>query len=124
MSASQFVACAWAALLMVSGQVAGAAVASLADAVENQDSAAVRALLEKGANVNAPQADGMTALHWAAYHDEVGTAKLLIAVGADAKAASRYGVTPIALACTNGNTAIVELVLEAGEDPYATLPGG
>ena len=103
---------------------AQAADAPLADAAEGKDSAAVRALLEKRADVNAPQADGMTALHWATYHDDVDSVKLLLAAGADAKAASRYGVTPLSVACTNGNTAVVELLLDAGADANSTLPGG
>ena len=74
--------------------------------------------------MNAAQADGMTALHWAAYHDDLETAKLLVAAGADVKAANRYGVTPLSLACTNGNAAMVELLLDAGADPNATLRGG
>jgi ankyrin repeat protein len=98
--------------------------APLADAAENQDSAAMRRLLQQRVDINAPQADGMTALHWAAYHDELATVKLLLAAGADAKAANRYGVTSLSLACTNGNTAIVELLLEAGADPNTALPGG
>jgi ankyrin repeat protein len=101
-----------------------AAEAPLADAAERKNPAAVRALLEKRANVNAPQADGMTALHWAAYHDDVDSVKLLLAAGADAKAASRYGVTPLSLACTNGNTAVVELLLDSGADANSTLAGG
>jgi ankyrin repeat protein len=124
MNAYRLFACAWAAALLIGGQVAAAADVSLADAAENQDAAAILALLEKGANVNAPQADGMTALHWAAYHDDADTVKRFLAAGADAKAANRYGVTPLSLAATNGNTRIVELLLEAGVDPNTALPGG
>lgn len=121
---SRFIACGCVAMLLFGWQACAAADALLADAAEKQDAAAVRALLEKGVDVNAPQADGMTALHWAAYHDDSGTAKLLVAAGADAQAANRYGVTPLSLACTNGNTAIVELLLEAGVDPNTELSGG
>jgi len=74
--------------------------------------------------VNAPQADGMTALHWAAYRDDLETAKALVDAKADAKAANRYGVTPLSLACQNGSAAIVELLLAQGADPNTTLRGG
>ena len=59
--------------------------------------------IEQRADVNAPQPDGMTALHWAAYQDDLEIAALLVRAGANAKAANRYGVTPLSLACTNGN---------------------
>lgn len=101
-----------------------AAEAPLADAAESKNSATIRTLLKQHAKVNAPQPDGMTALHWAAYHDDLDTVKLLLAAGADAKAANRYGVTPLSLACTNGNAAIVELLLNSGADANTTLPGG
>jgi ankyrin repeat protein len=87
-------------------------------------SAAVRALLCQPADVNAAQADGTTALHWAAYHDDLVAARQLIAAGADAKAANRYGVTPLSLACTNGSGPMVELLLKSGADANAALPGG
>jgi ankyrin repeat protein len=95
----------------------------LADAVEAKDDAAVRAVI-RDADVNAAQADGMTALHWAVYQDDVDTAKRLLTAGANAKAANRYGVTPLSLACSNGNTALVDLLLTAGANPNAPLPGG
>jgi ankyrin repeat protein len=106
-------------------EAAGAAVKSpLADAAENNDTDTVRELLERGAAVNVPQADGMTALHWAVHHDDLNTMELLLASGADCKAANRYGVTALMLACTNGNTAIVERLLKAGADPNSSCPGG
>jgi ankyrin repeat protein len=101
-----------------------AADAPLADAAEKADWPRVRALLKDRADANAAQADGMTALHWAAYHDNTEAAKLLLAAGASAKAENRYGVTPLSLACTNGNEDIVKALLAAGADANGTLRGG
>jgi ankyrin repeat protein len=98
--------------------------APLADAAEKMDRATIRALLKQHVAVNTPQIDGMTALHWATYQDDVELTKLLVRAGANVKAANRYGVTPLSLACTNGNAAIVEVLLRAGADFNAPLPGG
>ena len=97
--------------------------ARLADAVERKDFAAARALIGDS-EVNATQADGMTALHWAVRHDAQDTAKTLLAAGASAKAANRYGVTPLSLACVNGNAEMIALLLAHGAEPNAALPGG
>jgi ankyrin repeat protein len=113
-------------MLMLLG-AAGAAVAStalLADAAERMDRARIKTLLREGNGVNATQPDGMTALHWAAYHDDLEIVELLVRAGANVNAASRYGVTPLSLACTNGNGSMVELLLESKADPDAPLPGG
>ena len=117
---------AWGFLLLLSaaGPVAAGSDARLADAAERKDRARVRALLEQRVDVNAPQVDGMTALHWAAYQDDLKTAKLLMDAGVNVKAENRYGVTPLSLACTNGNAALVESLLEAGAEPNTTLRGG
>jgi ankyrin repeat protein/acetyl esterase/lipase len=120
----RFVGFAWTVLLLLASTAGAANDAQLADAAEKQDAVAIRALLEQDIDVNAAQADGMTALHWAAYHDELKTVQHVIQAGADSRAANRYGVTPLSLACLNGNAAIVELLLEAGADPNTALLGG
>ena len=98
--------------------------ARLADAAQKMDRAAIRALLNDKQNINTPQIDGTTALHWAVYQDDAETVELLIRAGADVKAANRYGVTPLSLACTNGNGSIVRLLLNAGANANDFLPGG
>ena len=95
--------------------LAGAAVAAekaaLADAAEQRNAALFRKLLDAGADVNATQVDGMTALHWAVYNDDVATARMLVRAGAKVNAANRYSVPPLSLACTNGNADLVKLLL-------------
>src|SRR5262249_6661886 len=86
-----FAFCA-AIVLLCTTAARAAADARLADAVEKMDRAAVRQLVAQRADVNAPQADGMTALHWAVYRDDVETASLLVRAGATVKAANRYRV--------------------------------
>src|SRR6476646_1929270 len=87
-----------AILLSVSAQAA-TVKSPLADAAEKSDRATVRSLIKQHVDVNATQADGMTALHWAAHLDDLETAKLLLKSGANAAATNRYGVTPLSLAC-------------------------
>jgi ankyrin repeat protein len=123
MDPKRLVACGLAHLLLAAAAVAAGADSPLADAAERSDRAGVRALLERGVDVGRAQADGMTALHWAAHLDDLEMAKLLVEAKADVRAANRYGVTPLSLACTNGNEAMVELLLEAGADPNTTLRG-
>jgi ankyrin repeat protein len=113
-----------ALLLATVGLRAAGSSALLADAAEKMDRPAIRTLLKHRVDVNTPQADGMTALHWATYKDDVELATLLVRAGANVKAANRYGVTPLSLACTNGDEAMVEMLLKAGADPNAALPGG
>jgi ankyrin repeat protein len=113
-----------ASFVSAPGVLAAGPDARLADAAEKTDRAAIRRLLQQHVDVNTPQGDGMTALHWATYQDDLEDAALFVRAGANVKAANRYGVTPLSLACTNGNSAMVELLLTAGADPNAALPGG
>ncbi|WP_182864958.1 ankyrin repeat domain-containing protein [Stieleria mannarensis] len=100
----------------------------LADAAEHQDHARIVSLLKDTDNesidVDAPQVDGMTALHWAAYFDDADMSAALVDAGARVDCENRYGVTPLSLACTNGNTEIVRLLLENGADANPALNGG
>jgi uncharacterized protein len=110
--------------LALSIGTSGAAPSKVADAVMRADRAAVRELLEQHADVNAPQADGATALHWAVFRSDKETVDLLIRAGANARAANREGSTPLWLASVNGNAAIVEALLNAGADANERLPLG
>jgi ankyrin repeat protein len=97
----------------------------LADAVQNSDRAAIRTLLAKKVDVNAPQGDGTTPLHWAAFNDDTVTAKLLLAAGANVKAATRDGaITPLFMACRNGSAPMIELLLNAGADGNSVTETG
>ena len=116
---------AWLAVVLLAAPLGAAgADAPLADAVQRQDLAAVGDLLQASSDVNARQVDGMTALHWAAYHDAADLVGRLVESGASVHAENRYGVTPLSLAAENANVAMVERLLAAGADPNATLPGG
>jgi ankyrin repeat protein len=105
--------------------LASGTAAYLADAAERGDRAAVRELIAQGsAAVNAAQVDGMTALHWAAYNNDLEMAQLLIGAKANAEATNRYGVTPLSMAATNGNAAMIKALLDAGAKANTTRLGG
>ena len=96
----------------------------LVEAARRADTDAVRTLLDGGADASAPEADGTTALHWAARLDSVELADLLIAGGADVSAANAFGVPPLRLAAVNGSAAMLERLLEAGADSDTASAAG
>lgn len=97
---------------------------ALIEAAKNDDKAALKALLQKKVDVNATDADGSTALHWASYRDDVESADLLIRAGAKVNTANDLGVTPLWPASENGSSAMVRRLLEAGANPNAALLAG
>ena len=115
------VLCGVAVSLAAAGLLVAAAASDVADAAMKGNKEAVRSLLQRKANVNAPQSDGTTALHWAVRADDLETADLLIRAGANVSAANRDGATPLLLAAENGNAAMLEALIKAGADPNASL---
>ena len=97
---------------------------TIADAAELGQRVTVLRMLAEKANVNAPQADGMTALHWAVDHDDLEMTQALLAADANPTAKNLYAVTPLSLACTHGNAAIIGALLDRGADANTFLPGG
>ncbi len=114
-------ALALAAVLAVPGLVI--AQSEVADAAMSGDVAAVRTLAET-ADVNARQADGATAMHWAAYLGNVEMAQVLIDAGADVGVANRNGSTPLWLAATSGHAEMIRTLLAGGADANEQLPLG
>jgi len=96
----------------------------VADAVMRGDQPAVEKLIEQHADVNAPQNDGATALHWAVFRSDKALVELLLHAGANPKAANREGSTPLWLACINGDAPIIAALLAAGADANEQLPLG
>ena len=104
--------------------VLNAAESPVADAAMKGDKAAVQTLLKQKADVNLSQADGATAIQWAAYRNDVDIADLLIAAGADVKKPNHDGATPLRLACINGSAPMIQRLLKAGADANEVSPNG
>src|SRR5215475_12090138 len=96
----------------------------LIEAARHGNIAAVRSLLAQRVDVNAPQANGTTALAWSAERDDLEMADLLIRAAAKLNAANDYGATPLWIACSNANAAMVDKLLKAGADPSVHLASG
>ena len=109
-------------VLFVVHSVLLAAAAPLVDAAKAGDRATVLALIEKRVNVNTPEPDGTTALHWAAHNGDVDLVQRLIRAGANVKAMNDFGATPMSEAAVLADPALLGALLEAGanvESPNA-----
>jgi len=112
-------------LILATGTARGAGHdAPVAEAAKRQDREAVGTLLEQGADASRSQADGATALHWAAYWNDRSMMKRLIDAGADVNATNDLGVTPIWLASAHEDPWLVTRLLTAGADPNASHVSG
>jgi ankyrin repeat protein len=96
-------------------------------AMKAGNAASVRALVARKADVNATEADGTSALHWAVRAGDASSTELLIRAGARMDAANRYGVTPLSLAARIGRADLLGLLLKSGANvktAEGTLPEG
>ena len=115
-------ACGWCVGLLILALVLVVSLgakeaAPVALAAQSRDIATVRALLKQGADVNAAQGDGMTALHWAALNGEAELTSMLLYAGANWRALTRLGgYQPLHLAAQAGAGPVVDLLLGAGAD--------
>jgi ankyrin repeat protein len=108
--------------LLLSGPTAEAPVA---DAAERGDVESVRELLRSGADVNAAQGDGMSALHWAARTDSPELVDVLLYAGANTESTTRLGgYTPVHLAARAGSADALDRLLAGGAKADARTTTG
>lgn len=111
--------------LLLSTAPAAAQDAPLSDAAMRGNRAAVRSLLDAGAEVNLAMGDGTTPLHWAAYRADLDMARMLLAAGADVEAVTRLGdITPLFMAAESGNAQMLSILLDAEADVNASKSNG
>jgi uncharacterized protein len=119
---------AWQAVLALGLAVfllgAGGSRPAVVEAARHGDKDAIRALVQKKADVNAAEPDGSTALQWAAYNNDLDCAELLLRGGANPNTQNDLGATPLWAAAQNGSVAMVRRLLEAGANPNAALVAG
>lgn len=86
----------------------------LIEGVKKGSAPIVHAFIAKGASVDATDANGGTALHWAAGRGSLDVVNLLLAHGADLNARDRAGLSALAVARKKQRADIVEALVAAG----------
>ncbi len=78
-----------------------------------------KALIEKGADINAANEQGITPLHWAVMKESREAVQLFVSSGANAGQSNKAGYSPLDLACVGANLALIETFIKMG----ATVSG-
>lgn len=98
---------------------------ALSDAIRNgQRAAALDIITKKSADINVAEADGSTALLWAASMNDADLVARLLRAGANPNVKNQLGSTPLSEASFNANTEMVKALLEAGANPSTAGPDG
>jgi uncharacterized protein len=114
----------WTASMVLVATLAASNDGRLADAVKSRDMDYAKVLLAQPLDVNAPQQDGSTALHWAVHYGDSDLVDRLIHAGANVNATTDLGATPLYLACLNADGPMVEKLLQAGAIARSALSTG
>src|SRR6266513_2230857 len=96
----------------------------LLEAAKARNTAEVQKLLGEGADANAKDNAGWTALIWAAYFGRTDTVRALLVKGADVNAKGDSGKTALMSAAVRGHTDTVRTLLEKGADVNAKSKAG
>lgn len=102
----------------------GSVDAQLFAAAANGDVQGCKILVQRGANVDARDAEGLTPLAWAAQYGRVEAARYLISQRANLNPADKWGFTPLMWASQEGQRAMVELLLSKGANPWVMTRTG
>jgi ankyrin repeat protein len=113
-----------ALMLLASAAPTLATELALIDAAREQDSAALHNLLAEGADPNASQPDGSTALHWAVHRADNDSVTALLTAGADVNTINRMGASALFIAARSGDANLIARLLEAGANPTLKLKLG
>ena len=84
----------------------------LIEAIKSGKRDAALALVAKRVDVNAPEPDGTTALHWAVQQNDLELVTRLIRAGAKVNVKNDFGSTPMAEAAVAANAALLGALLE------------
>src|SRR5690606_36221286 len=94
----------------------GLTASPLIDSIRGGELDQAQLLLERGADANAAEANGTTALHWAVNRGDRELVAALIKAGADVNARNASGASAMSEAALLGDTQLLSLLLEAGAD--------
>jgi uncharacterized protein len=100
----------------------------LVDAIEQKQWLEVERMLDNSSDefskqLTHVQPDGMTALHWAVFHQKRDLVEKLLRAGIECDVATKYRITPLTIACSQGFEDIAKQLLNAGADENYKLAG-